>query len=89
MQVIHPELFGDLGDQILAADLCFGIRRTVDDCPDRLQRNGTAAIDIPELEYFSSAEPIEELNGVHDDLTQLAILIRNGVLCSNPAREKD
>ncbi len=61
MQVIHPDLSGDLGDQILAAELSFGIRRPVDDWPGRLERMETAVIDLSEFEYVSSAELIEEL----------------------------
>jgi hypothetical protein len=61
MQLIHPDLLGDLGDQILAAEPSFGIRQPVDDRPGRLERMGSAAIDLPEFEYVSSAELIEEL----------------------------
>jgi hypothetical protein len=61
MQVIYPNLLGDLGDQILAAKPSFGIRRPVDGCPGRLERMETAALDLPEFEYISSAELIEEL----------------------------
>jgi hypothetical protein len=61
MQAIYPDLLGDLGDQILAAKPSFGIRRPVDDRPGRLDRMETAALDLPEFEYVSTAELIEEL----------------------------
>src|SRR5271169_2601246 len=61
MQVIYPSLLGDLGDQILASKPSFGIRRPVGDRPRPLERMETAALDLPESEYVSSAELIEEL----------------------------
>lgn len=60
MQVIHPDLLGDSGDQFLAAEPSFGIRKPVDDRPCCLERKGRAAIDLPEFEYFSSTELIGE-----------------------------
>jgi hypothetical protein len=53
MQIIHPDLYGDLGDQILSTDLSFGIRRPVDDRPGHIARNAPAT-DLPEFEYVSS-----------------------------------
>ena len=61
MQITLPGLLGDLGDQVLAAEPSFGIRQPVVDRPGRPERMGSAAIDLPEFEYVSSAELIEEL----------------------------
>lgn len=60
MKVIHPDILGDLGDQMLAAELGSGIRRPVDDRPGHLQPKSTL-IDSPESEYGSLAERIKEL----------------------------
>jgi len=61
MQVIYPDLLDDLSDQILASESSFGIRRPANDRPGRPERMQKAAFDLPECEYVSSAELIEDL----------------------------
>ncbi len=60
MQATHLDLLGDLGDQIPAAELSFGIRQPVDYHSRRLERKA-AVIDPPEFEYVSPAELMEVL----------------------------
>lgn len=61
MQAIYREPLGDFGNQILAGEQIFEVCRPVNDRPARPQPMETAAIDLPEFEYVSSAELIEEL----------------------------
>ena len=56
MRTIHPDLLGDLGDQMLDVDRRLGIRQLVDDPPGRPERKIAAT-----HQYVSSADPIKEL----------------------------
>ena len=61
MHATHPDLLGDLGDQIPATDLSFGIRRPVHDRPGRWERKETAAADYSEFEDVCPVDLIDEL----------------------------
>ena len=60
MQVTHPDQLGDLGDLILATEFGLGICWPVDDYFGRLARKA-AVIDLPESEYVSPADRMEEI----------------------------
>lgn len=62
MQLIHPELVGDLGDHLLAAELNLGICRPWDDRSGRVEWKSTA-LNFSDFVYVGSALPVEESMG--------------------------
>lgn len=60
MQVIHPDMLGDLGDQMPAAERALGTRQPVDNRSRHIAQN-SAVINPLEFEYVSPSERMREL----------------------------
>jgi hypothetical protein len=84
MQVTYPDLWGDLGDQIPAAELILGIRRPLENRPGSPERKAEV-IEFPEFDYISPAELMAELVGFMIISPRLECQMRNELapgLCS-------